>query len=157
MTNTVAQKSVLRSRYFGEIEVDAAAPFRFSQGLTGFESERDFSPIEIPAQRPILYLQSHNREDLCLITLPVRVIVSDYALHLAPEYLGALGFRDDETPRIGEELLCLAIVTAGEDRGLTANLLAPIVVNIRTHQAAQAIQYDSDYNNRHPIPENATC
>jgi flagellar assembly factor FliW len=157
MTKIPEQKRVLRSRYFGEIEVDASAPFRFRQGLPGFESERDFAPIEIPAQRPILYLQSHAREDICLITLPVRVIVSGYSLHLPAEYLGPLGFRDDETPRIGEELLCLAVVTAGEDRRLTANLLAPIVVNIRTREAVQAIQYDSDYSHRHPIPENATC
>jgi flagellar assembly factor FliW len=38
-----------------------------------------------------------------------------------------------------------------EHRSPTANLLAPIVVNLKTHRAIQAIQADSGYSHQHPL------
>jgi flagellar assembly factor FliW len=149
--NSTARLTV-RSHYFEQMDLDPAAAFEFAGGLPGLERERLFAPIEIPEQRPLLYLQSLNERSLCLITLPVRAIDRDYTLHLLPDQLDLLGIPRGRQPRIGEDLLCLAIVTARGSGRLMANLLAPIVVNIRTRQALQAIQYDSPYDYRHPLP-----
>jgi len=148
---SAADEYVLNSRYFGPISFDRRTLFQFSEGLPGFEAERAFAPIEIPEQRPLLYLQSVAQPDLCLITLPVRTIVAEYELSLASEYLAPLGFGSEETPRIGEDLLCLAIMTVDENQNMAANLMAPIVVNIRTRRAVQAIQTDSPWSYRHPL------
>jgi flagellar assembly factor FliW len=139
------------SQYFGPLEFDAGAAFDFSEGLPGFESERFFAPIEIPGQHPLLYLQSVNRPDLCLITLPVRTVCADYQLEVLPEYLDVLGISRESDPRIGSDLLCLTIILVDEERKVTANLLAPIVVDMRTRKAVQAIQSESGYGCRHPL------
>lgn len=55
-------------------------------------------------------------------------------------------------------LLCLAMVTAVEDLPPTANLLAPVVVNLDNGLAVQAVRSDSVYSHKHPLlPEGAPC
>lgn len=152
------EKIVARSQYFGTLELNSSEAFHFAQGIPGFESERLFAPVEIPEQHPLLYLQSLSRADLCLITLPVRAIVSDYALELAPEDAELLKLAGGEEPRIGDNVLCLAIVTVDETHTPAANLLAPIVVNTRNREAVQSIQTGASYSHRHPIaPEPSPC
>jgi flagellar assembly factor FliW len=54
-------------------------------------------------------------------------------------------------PRIGEDVLCLAVLSIRPE-GPTANLLAPVVVNLRNRLAVQAVAPDSEYSHRHPLP-----
>jgi flagellar assembly factor FliW len=148
---------MLRSDYFGPLECADSGLFHFPNGIPGFECERDFAPIEIPAQRPLVYLQSINRPDLCLITLPVRTICPEFELHLQPEDVALLGFPPQSTVRIGDDVLCLAIVSVDTSRDPVANLLAPLVVNLRTHEAVQAIQADSAWTFEYPIAGPSEC
>lgn len=131
---------LLESNYFGTLEYSPDSVFEFPAGLPGFETERGFAAIDIPGQRPILYLQSLSRPDLCLLTLPARSIARDYELHLAPEDLDALGFAHDARPAIGRDVLCLAVTVVDQRGELAVNLLAPIVVNLLTRRAAQVVQ-----------------
>ena len=144
----------LASHYFGTLECDPCTVFHFPRGIPGFESERHFAPIEIPAQRPIVYLQSLDRPDLCLVTLPVQTVCSTYDLQLAPEDATLLGCPAHHT---GEDFLTLAILHMDERRAATANLLAPLVINRHTRQAVQAIQFDSVWTCDHPLPDLAPC
>lgn len=141
----------LRSDYFGTLECADSGLFHFANGIPGFECEHHFAPVEIPAQRPLVYLQSINRPDLCLITLPVRTVCPEFELDLQPEDAALLGFPLQTALRIGEDVLCLAIVSVDATREPVANLLAPLVVNLRTHEAVQAIQADSDWTCDHVI------
>ena len=147
----------LHSDYFGTLEYADSGLFHFSNGIPGFECERHFAPVEIPAQRPLVYLQSINRPDLCLITLPVRTICPEFELDLQPEDIALLGFPPRAALRIGEDVLCLAIVSVDASRDPVANLLAPLVVNVRTHEAVQAIQADSAWTCEHPLPGPGGC
>jgi flagellar assembly factor FliW len=141
----------LSSRHFGPVEYQDDAVFEFPTGLPGFEQERRFLAIEHAASKPIVFLQSLNRPELCFITLPVSAAQSDYALAIAPEDLKALGLADSRQPAIGSEVICLAIVSVDEDRLPTANLLAPVVINMRTRRGLQAIQEGSSYSHQHPL------
>jgi flagellar assembly factor FliW len=63
----------------------------------------------------------------------------------------ALALSGDRQPSIGAEVLCLAIISVAEGRLPTANLLAPVVVNLRTRVGLQAIQEESTYSHQHPL------
>jgi len=62
---------------------------------------------------------------------------------------------------IGSDVLCLAIITTGDGQPPTANLLAPIVMNLRTNVAVQAIQTETGYSHQQLLPtedaEGVTC
>ncbi len=139
------------SSRFGLIEYQDDATFQFPSGLPGFEQERRFVAVEHAASRPIVFLQSLTRPELCFITLPVLVVKPDYRLAVSAEDLQALALSGDRQPAIGAEVLCLAIISVAEGRLPTANLLAPLVVNLRTRVAIQAIQEESAYSHQHPL------
>lgn len=140
------------TRHFGTIEFERDAICEFPAGLPGFEDEHEFLALELPHTRPIVFLQSLRRADLCFITLPVQTIEPGYRLLMSAEDLRLLGLPEERQPELGREVLCLAIVAVGEGQPPTANLLAPVVINLANRRAVQAIQSDSGYSHRHPLP-----
>ena len=136
---------------FGQLSYHPEQVIHFPAGLPAFEEETAFLPIERPATAPVIFLQSLSRPDLAFITLPILLADPDYRLDLAPADLEALGLPTDRQPEIGADVLCLAIVTVPESRIATANLMAPIVMNVATRRAFQAIQTDAGYSHQHVL------
>lgn len=139
------------SRHFGSIRYEDDATFTFPAGLPGFEQERCFIPVEHQASKPLVFLQSLTRPELCFITLPVLAVNRDYRLAVSAEDLRALGLASDRQPSIGADVLCLAILSVAEGRLPTANLLAPVVINLKTRRGLQAIQEESAYSHQYPL------
>jgi flagellar assembly factor FliW len=145
-----------QTRYFGSVVYEEESVLHFPLGLPGFAEEGRFLLIEQSVNKPLVFLQSLARPELCFITLPILAVCPDYELATAPEDLRALSLAEDRQPIIGAEVLCLAVVSLVEDSSPTANLLSPIVVNWRTRCAVQAIQVDSSYSHQHPLLAPAT-
>jgi flagellar assembly factor FliW len=141
----------IQSKFFGDVSFHGHDLFHFPIGLPGFEGEKEFIGIEIPEQRPVLYLQSTASEDLCLITLPVRVCMNEYQLDVAPEERRLIGFEETELLTIGSEVACLAIVTVDESGEPAANLAAPLVVNLANRQCVQSFQAEANYSFQHRL------
>jgi flagellar assembly factor FliW len=80
-------------------------------------------------------------------------IDKEYRLAMVLDDLRSLGLAEGRQPAIGSEVRCFAIVAMMEDGSLTANLLAPIVVNSANRRGVQAIRLDSDYSHRYPVAE----
>jgi len=141
----------IRTAYFGELDYTDGTVFHFPYGLPGFEHEHTFLFLKQPHTEPLLFLQSLSDAKLCFILLPILVIDEHYKINLDAEDLAALHLPAGRQPRIGEEILCAAIVTTCEGGEPTANLMAPVVVNLKEQIGLQAIQADSPYSHKHPI------
>jgi flagellar assembly factor FliW len=141
----------VRTTYFGELDYTEGTVFHFPYGLPGFEHEHAFLFLKQPHTDPLLFLQSLGDPKLCFILLPILAVDENYKVDVDAEDLAALHLPLDRQPRIGEEILCAAIVSTAEGEGPTANLMAPVVVNLREQIGLQAIQADSPYSHRHPI------
>lgn len=141
----------IRTAYFGELDYTDGTIFHFPYGLPGFEHERAFLFLKQPHTEPLLFLQSLSDPKLCFILLPILVIDENYKVNLDAEDLAALRLPAGRQPRIGEEILCAAIVSTYAGGQPTANLLAPVVVNLREQIGLQAIQTDTPYSHQHPI------
>jgi flagellar assembly factor FliW len=146
-----------RSKYFGAVTYKEEAVLRFPLGLPGFAEEKRFLLIEQPVNRPLVFLQSLGRPELCFVALPVLGMCPDYRLAVCPEDLQALGLAGDRQPVIGPEVLCLGIVSLAEGKPPTVNLLAPVVVNWKSRCAVQAIQIDAGYSHEHPLSVSETA
>jgi flagellar assembly factor FliW len=143
--------SILRTKYFGEIEQAEESGFHFPLGLPAFEGEKRFVPIELPGSEPLVFLQSTVTPELCFLAFPIQVIDAEYNLGLAPEDLAVLGLSGDRQPRVGKEVLALALLSVRDGFPVTANLMAPVVVNLQTGQSLQAVRHDSRYSFEHPV------
>jgi len=128
---------VLVSEHLGQIEWNPDCELVLPGGLPGFEDERRMVAVEVPAQRPLVFLQSAEKPEICFVSLPVRTIQPDYNVALSDEDRAALHIADDAHPEIGADLICLALLFPSENR-LEANLGAPIVINLHNLRCVQS-------------------
>ena len=139
-----------KTRYFNTVEYGEDSLIRFSSGLPGFEKERDFVFIEQQVHHPLLFLQSVATPGLCFIVLPVLTVDPDYKLHMRAEDIEYLGLETARQPRIGRDVFCGVILAVHEEEP-TANLMAPLVIHLRTRTAVQAIQVDTGSSHCHSL------
>ena len=130
--------NVITSRFLGEVIKDPASELFLPTGLPGFEDEHILLPIEIPAHRPLVFLQSTRSPDVCLVCLPVSCITEKFEIHIAEDDRLGLGLDLDRSLVMGEDILCLALLLpAGES--VRTNLDAPIVINLRNYRCGQIL------------------
>lgn len=138
----------LHTAHFGALEYTPASMLEFSDGVPGFESEHSFVLVERAAHHPLVFLQSIQTPALCFPALPVLVVEAGYQPRLAANDLEMLGFT--QQPSIGKDAVVLVLI-AMHEQDPTANLLAPIVINLRTRVAAQCIDPEMRYSHRHRL------
>jgi len=143
----------IATKYFGSIEYEPDVAIRFPLGLPGFEEELEFLLLEPPASAPMVFLQSLRRPGLCFLALPMEVVAPDYLLATTQEDLECLGLAPDRHRGTGADVCCLAIIVVTENGHISANLLAPIVINPTLRLGLQAIRADSIYSHLHPVGE----
>ncbi len=149
---------MLLSSYFGPLNLDTAAIFNFPNGIPGFETEHRFAAVQIPGQHPLLYLQSAVNPSLCLMTLPIQTLIPNLDLQITPEDRDLLEIGSGSPLRLGANVLGLAILAAERDGSITANLLAPLIVNLSNLRAVQSIQPDPSLSCAHLLsPAAAAC
>jgi flagellar assembly factor FliW len=123
----------------------------FPNGLPGFETVTRFTLKEQPSLSPVAFLKSVDTPDLCFLVIPVQSILPDYGLSISSDDLRTLALDDSRLPEVGSEVHCLTILTVPEQGPLTANLLAPVVINMAAGLAVQAVRADAVYSHRHEI------
>ena len=139
------------TKYFGVLAYHEEAVFEFPQGLPAFEDEHRFVLIEMPENAPLVFLQSLRQPELCFLAFPILVADREYRLAVSPEDREALQLDGEQQPQLGSEVLVLTLVSLHDGFSATANLMAPIVLNLKTHRGLQAIRQDNLYSHQHPI------
>jgi len=139
-----------KTRFHGQISYRPQDVLELSTGLFGFNNETEFLLLEVPSSKPIVFVQSVRSPNLCFISLPVQIVDSDYQLELNGDDLQALGYSATSRPRLGRDVLCLALLTIRAKEATHANLQAPLVIDIRTHRGIQAMVVNR-YSHRHPF------
>ena len=141
----------VQTKFFGELDYSDDSLFHFPAGLPGFENQRLFVFLQLPGSAPLLFLQSLSSQNLCFALLPILVVDPQYKIHLAPEDLDELGLPTDRQPVIAKDILCAAVVCAAEAHLPTVNLMAPVIVNLKTNAGMQIINNEYGYSHRHML------
>ncbi len=118
----------------------------FSSGLLGFEGLTHFTLIDDEDARPYRVLQSVDDPWVGFTVVDPFLFFPDYSLAIAETDRAALELEDVDS------MIVLAIVVVSEDpMEVTANLLAPVIVNPRTGLGRQVILQGSTYSVRHRV------
>ena len=139
-------KKIMTSR-FGEIEAAEDAVIHFAAGIPAFEEEHEFLIIPYEEDSPYVFLQSVKTPELAfLMTMPL-AFFPDYEFTIDDEVEQELGFTSPE------EVLIYAVLTLSgtEIRDLTANLIAPIVINAKTRKGKQIVLDRSSNTTKHRL------
>lgn len=122
------------------VSVDSRQIVTFSEGLIGLPRLRVFALIEDEQSLPIRLLQCVSVPEFVFVVINPFSVCPGYDIEISEEDADALGVR------LASEVLVLSIVTIPDDlRYVTANLLSPLVVNMRTKRGKQILLSDTDY------------
>ena len=132
---------------FGEIEVDEKKIVYFKDGIPAFEDEHEFVILPYEEESPYYFMQSLKSPDLAfLLTIPF-LFFNDYAFEIDDATVRELDIKDSE------DVFYYSMLTIpnGSVRYMTANLLAPIVLNGANMQAKQVVLEKSNYTTKHRL------
>ncbi len=144
MSEEVTEKMVtVQSTRFGEFTVPADSVIEIPAGLVGFASDQNF--IMLDHKPPFSWLQSVDDPALAFVIVDGGEFGDDYAV--TPPYGDPnIDLKEDD------EFALLVVVTVREEaKDTTANLKAPIFVNLRNKKGVQVIFDNPNYSTRFPL------
>jgi len=132
---------------FGEIEVEEEKIVHFAKGIPAFEDEHEFLIIPYDEESPYYFMQSLKSPELAfLITTPF-IFFPEYVIEIDDETLEELQIKKQEDVM----LYSLITIPNGSVRYMTANLLAPVVINTENMQAKQIVMEKTRYTTKHRL------
>ena len=134
---------VVKSSRFGDLEVPKETLIEFPAGLIGFPSAKFF--VMIDHKPPFSWLQSADDPHLAF------VVIDGFAFGQQFELKPPFGDKDCDFQPDDEYAILLIVTVRPNPRDTTANLKAPLFVNIRNRRGVQVIFDDARYSTRHPL------
>jgi flagellar assembly factor FliW len=134
----------IQSDRLGTIDVDASSVLEFSDGLLGFEDHRRFVLVSADESGAYCWVQSLDNAALAFLAVVPSFFFDDYTPDVPEADVLALGIGETTATQV----LCLVTLS---DAGITANLLGPIVINLETRQARQAVLTDGHWTTRESL------
>ncbi|MBT3857797.1 MAG: flagellar assembly protein FliW [Nitrospina sp.] len=131
---------------FGALEIEEKQVIEFPDGLYGFEKETRFTllPFNPNVESPMEWMQSILSPHLAFVITDPHLYVPDYKLKLMEEDKKKVGLEVDAP------FLTRCIVTIPENyTEMTANLVAPVVINSQKRIGKQFVLTGMEYDTRH--------
>ena len=114
--------------------LDETVIFQFADGIPAFEESKRFILVVNENIKPFLYLKSLDIEGLGFVCIDPFMICREYSIRIPAKDQSNLSLNDPAMAFV------LSLVTVEKDpRETTANLLAPIIVNMENMQGRQVI------------------
>ena len=118
----------------------------FDQGLIGCPDWHDITLEEQEAGPAIQVLRLNSDAGIAFFVTDPFPIMMDYAFEISDSDAKALELLDSS-----EALVLVILTIVNESPTVTANMLGPLVVNIRTGRGQQLVLTNSDYSVRHSV------
>lgn len=137
---------IINTSRFGRVELQNNDVLTFAEGLLGFADLRQFVLLDDPSDEIFAWLQSCESSHIAFPVLEPELFTEAYKVTLTKSDLEALKLQSQEKARY------FSIVTIPDDpTQMTANLKAPIVVNVNERVARQCVLQDNNLAIREPI------
>lgn len=138
---------LLKTKHFGDIEIDDKKVLIFENGLPGFELCRKYILLGNEDEASTFrWLQCVDHPEVAFAITNPFLIVRDYDFELDDESAKRLGIEKSE------DVAVYVIVVVPEDiKKISINLKAPLIINSRNKMGAQIILDTDKYTVRHYI------
>ena len=131
---------------FGMVDVDPEKIISFADGIPGLEQYKKYALLQFEESYPIVWLQSMEDTGISLPVLDTFSVLPEYVFDIEDKDVEELALNNPE------ELHVISVLVIPEDiKGMTVNLVAPIIINTLTGQARQILLEGSEYNVRAPV------
>ena len=129
----------IRTGQFGEFEVSEDTLLTFPAGVVGFPAVQQFVVLDVADDCQYQWFQAAAEPDLAFVIIDIHLLDPEFRVEVSDEGLAELEITQTDP------VLIMAVVTIplGHPEQATANLRAPLVVNLRTRKGKQLILHES--------------
>ena len=133
---------------FGTMEIEEEKIITFKEGIPGFPEEKEFIIVLNDDETPISFLQSISTAELSFVIIDPFKVYTDYDFLIPDTVQETLEIQEVE------DVMVFSMVTIPEDiKKMTSNLMAPIIINIKSKLGKQIILENAEYTTKHYILE----
>ncbi|HPY36424.1 MAG: Flagellar assembly factor FliW [Firmicutes bacterium ADurb.Bin356] len=137
---------LIETARFGDFELNESKLIEFPSGIPGFEELKSFIILEINETKPLYWLQSTQNKHISLPVIIPFELLDDYYIEIRENELEGLHIKDKN------DLLILNVVVVPEKLPeMTANLAAPIIVNLKDGLGKQLLIDAAELPIKYPI------
>ncbi|MBO7634663.1 MAG: flagellar assembly protein FliW [Lachnospiraceae bacterium] len=133
----------VKTRYYGEIDLDDSKVITFEKGLFGFEEYTKYALMydsETGESTAIKWLQSVEEPGLALPVIIPTLVKPDYDPIVEDGVLDVLGDWNENNISV------LVTMTVPSDlKAMTTNMKAPIIINTESMKGIQVVAENPDY------------
>ncbi|RYZ75746.1 MAG: flagellar assembly protein FliW [Proteobacteria bacterium] len=141
---------VIQTSRFGSVQLQSEDVIDFPEGILGFNDLRKFILLDDPNDEIFAWLQSCEVPQIAFPVLEPELFTSNYSVMLTKHDLESLGLQGTDAKEARTR--SFSIITIPDDATqMTANLKAPIVINIAKRCARQIVLQDNNLAIREPI------
>jgi flagellar assembly factor FliW len=139
------------TRQFGIVNIDENKIITMPKGLPGFSDLKRFIILDHDGIRPFHSLQSIDDSDLAFIIMDPFLFMADYSVDIEP-YIKEMKWAGDGV----DDLFLYVIINATDPdpRNISANLIGPLLINIKRNVGIQMMVNDRKYSSKYLIFNN---
>ena len=137
---------IVETGRFGRITITEAEEIRIPQGLLGFPECTRFCLVDPGDETLILWLQSLDQPNIVFPVLEPKIFKPDYTVRLSAQELRELKLENVNQSAV------FSVLTVPEDISqMSANLKAPLVLNLREQIGRQVVLQENEYSIKHAM------
>lgn len=133
---------------FGKISVPFDKVITLPHGMVGFPAYRRYALLRHREDSPFYWLQSMDRPELAFAVVSPLIFDRQYQVTLGNTETMLLQVQNAKDI----QLWVVVTIPRGRPDHMTANLKAPVVINLNTNLGAQIIMDDPNYDVRQALP-----
>lgn len=137
---------LIQTSRFGQVQYEADDVLTFTEGLLGFADLRKFVLVDDPSDEIFIWLQSCEVPEIAFPVLEPELFVQKYQPGLTK--------TDNESLKLtaNDKTRHFCIITIPDDpTQMSANMKAPIIINLSLKTARQCVLQDNSLAIREPI------
>lgn len=135
---------MIQTGRFGQLTISEQEIIQIPQGILGFPELKRFCLVDPADDTLILWLQSLENPEIAFPVLEPKVFRTEYAVRLS-----AAELRELKLENINQSAVFSILTIPSDATQMTANLKAPIVINLKAQLARQVVLQENEYSVKH--------
>ena len=138
----------IETTQFGTIQIEEEKIITMPASMPGFPERKRFIILERKKTRPFYWYQCVDDSALAFVIMNPYLFKPDYSVDLTPT-IKEMSWETDGKENL--ELYVVVNTSDGIPDKITANLIGPLLINIKRHEAVQMVIHNSSYSHKYPV------
>jgi flagellar assembly factor FliW len=137
---------IIETTRFGNVQIKDEDVIEIPNGILGFSNLTRYCLIDAGDETLILWLQSLDDPHVAFAVLEPKIFKPDYIVKLSANELKELGVE-----KVSKSAVFSILTIPSDVTQMSANIKAPVVINLEKQIARQVILQENDYSLKHPM------